>query len=212
MELEKIILRNLLASEPFARKVLPFLKDEYFSGEDQIIFKQTKDFILKYNKPPTTEALIIEIDSLSGLSEDMVKASKSTLFNFKNHNEDVNIDWLTESAEKFCQEKAIYHALMKSIEVMNDKGNGSLTKGAIPKLLSDALAVSFDPNVGHDYLEQFDDRYEYYHRVQEKIPFDLDFFNRITNGGLPKKTLNIALAGCVHPNTKVKVRFRRKTN
>ena len=196
MQLEKTILRNLLSSEPFARKVLPFLKDEYFSGEDQLIFKQTKDFILKYNKPPTTEALAIEIDSLSGLSEDTVKASKTALSDFKNHKEDVNIDWLTESAEKFCQEKAIYHALMKSIEVMNDKkGGGSLTKGAIPKLLSDALAVSFDPNVGHDYLEQFDDRYEYYHRVQEKMPFDLDFFNKITNGGLPKKTLNIALAG-----------------
>lgn len=195
MQLEKTILRNLLSSEPFARKVLPFLKDEYFSNEDQIIFKQTREFLLKYNKPPSAESLVIEIDSLSGLSEDTVKACKTTLSSWDGKKEEVNIDWLTESAEKFCQEKAIYHALMKSIEVMNDKGNGSLTKGAIPKLLSDALAVSFDPNVGHDYLEKFDDRYDYYHRVQEKLPFDLDFFNKITNGGLPKKTLNIALAG-----------------
>ncbi len=156
MQLEKTILRNLLTSEPFARKVLPFLKDEYFSDEDRVIYKQTKDFILKYNKPPTTEALAIEVDSLSGLTEDLAKSCKSTLLSWDlGKREEVNIDWLTESTEKFCQEKAIYHALMKSIEVMNDKGSGSLTKGAIPKLLSDALAVSFDPNVGHDYLEQF---------------------------------------------------------
>jgi archaellum biogenesis ATPase FlaH len=196
MQLEKTILRNLLNNEPFARKVLPFLKDEYFSNEDQVIFKQTKEFILKYNKPPTTEALVIEIDSLAGLSEDIVRDSKSTLVSWKqDKQEDVNVEWLTESTEKFCQEKAIYHALMKSIEVMNDKKGGTLTKGAIPQLLSDALAVSFDPNVGHDYLEQFDDRYDYYHRVLEKMPFDLEFFNKITNGGLPKKTLNIILAG-----------------
>ena len=197
MQLEKTILKNLLKNEAYTRKVLPFLKDEYFSGEDRIIYGKIKEFTLKYNKAPTTETLSIEIDSVGGISEDEVKACRATLLSWDVPNQvDINIDWLTNNTEVFCQEKAIYHAMMKSIEVMNDKsGKGSLTKGSIPQLLSDALAVSFDPSVGHDYLESFDDRYEYYHRVLEKIPFDLDYFNKITNGGLPKKTLNIILAG-----------------
>ena len=194
MQLEKTILRNLLRNEPYVRKVLPFLKDEYFTvEEDRILYKEIKDFILKYNSAPTLDALNVEINNLA-IKDDQIKSIIKTLDDFKS-DDPTNADWLVDATEKFCQEKAIYHALMKSIEVMNDKGNGSLTKGAIPKLLSDALAVSFDPNVGHDYLEQYDARYEYYHKVQEKIPFDLEFFNKITNGGLPKKTLNIALAG-----------------
>jgi archaellum biogenesis ATPase FlaH len=185
-----------LKNENFVRKVLPFLKDEYFtSEEDRVLYREVRDFILKYNKPPTFDALEIEVDNLA-IKDDQIKVIKQTITDLKNDNVDTNIDWLTDNTEKFCQEKAIYHAIMKSIEVMNDKNNtGGLTKGAIPKLLSDALSVSFDPNVGHDYLEQYEDRYEYYHRVQEKIPFDLKFFNKITNNGLPKKTLNIALAG-----------------
>ena len=196
MNLEKTILKNLLKNENFVRKVLPFLKDEYFTvEEDRVLYREVRDFILKYNNPPTFDALEIEVDNLS-IKEDQIKAIKETIKELKNDGVDTNIDWLVDNTEKFCQEKAIYHAIMKSIEVMNDKNNtGGLTKGAIPKLLSDALSVSFDPNVGHDYLEQYEDRYEYYHRVQEKIPFDLEFFNKITNQGLPKKTLNIALAG-----------------
>ena len=184
-----------MRNEPFTRKVLPFLKDEYFTvEEDRVLFREIKDFILKYNNLPTADALTIEIDSLRNLKEDQVKSIVSAIEELQKDKIDTNVDWLTEKAEQFCQEKAIYHAIMSSIEIMNDKG-GALTKGSIPKLLSDALAVSFDPNVGHDYLEDFDDRYEYYHRVQEKIPFDLDFFNKITKDGLPKKTLNVALAG-----------------
>jgi replicative DNA helicase len=177
------------------RKVLPFLKDEYFTvEEDRVLFREIKDFILKYNNLPTPDALTLEIDSLRNVKEDQVKSIVKTIEELHQDSIDTNVDWLSEKTEKFCQEKAIYHAIMSSIEIMNDKG-GALTKGAIPQLLSDALAVSFDPNVGHDYLEDFDDRYEYYHRVQEKIPFDLDFFNKITKNGLPKKTLNVALAG-----------------
>ena len=195
MQIEKTILKNLMKNEPFMRKVLPFLKDEYFTvEEDRVLFKEIKDFILKYNNLPTADALTIEIDSLRNLKEDQVKTIVSSIEELHKDAIDTNIDWLSEKTEQFCQEKAIYHAIMSSIEIMNDK-NGALTKGAIPKLLSDALAVSFDPNVGHDYLEDFDDRFEYYHRVQEKIPFDLDFFNKITKDGLPKKTLNVALAG-----------------
>ena len=174
MNLEKTILKNLLKNENFVRKVLPFLKDEYFTvEEDRVLYREVRGFILKYNKPPTFDALEIEVDNLA-IKEDQIKTIKQTITELKNDGVDTNIDWLVDNTEKFCQEKAIYHAIMKSIEVMNDKNNtGGLTKGAIPKLLSDALSVSFDPNVGHDYLEQYEDRYEYYHRVQEKIPFCL---------------------------------------
>ena len=195
MQIEKTILKNLLKNEVYTRRVLPFLHDHYFTvEEDRTIFKEIKEFILKYNNLPTVDALLIEIDNLKGLKEDQVKSINDTIKVLQEDKVDTNVDWLTDSTEKFCQEKAIYHAIMNSIEIMNNK-NSSLTKGAIPQLLSDALAVSFDPNVGHDYLESYDDRYEYYHRVQEKIPFDLEFFNKITKDGLPKKTLNVALAG-----------------
>jgi archaellum biogenesis ATPase FlaH len=177
------------------RKSLPFLKDEYFTvEEDRVLFKEIKDFILKYNNPPTADALSIEIDNIGSLTEDQVKSITGVIEELNNDKIDTNIDWLVDNTEKFCQEKAIYHAISTSIEIMNSK-NGSLTKGAIPQLLSDALAVSFDPNVGHDYLEEFDERFEYYHRVEERIPFDLDFFNKITKNGVPKKTLNVCLAG-----------------
>ena len=195
MQLEKTILRNLLRNDDYTRKVLPFIKDEYFSAEeDRVLYKEIKDFVIKYNKAPTYDALQIEVDSLPSLKEDQVKNINATINDFRSNTDDTNIDWLVDSTEKFCQEKALYHAIMSSIEIMNNK-NGALTTGAIPTILSDALAVSFDPNVGHDYLEDFDKRYDYYHRVLEKIPFDLEYFNKITKNGLPKKTLNIALAG-----------------
>lgn len=195
MQLEKTILRNILKNDDYTRKVLPFIKDEYFTvDEDRVLYKEIKDFVLKYNKAPTLDALQIEVDSLSSLKEDQVKSIHSTINDFRANTDETNIDWLVDSTEKFCQEKALYHAIMTSIEIMNNK-KSALTTGAIPSILSDALAVSFDPNVGHDYLEDFDKRYDYYHRVLEKIPFDLEFFNKITKDGLPKKTLNIALAG-----------------
>ena len=184
-----------MKNEPYMRKVLPFLKDEYFSAEeDRLLYKEIRQFVLKYNNLPTYDALMIEIDSLAGLKEDQVKTINQTLKELHEDSIDTNVDWLTDNTEKFCQEKAIYHAIMSSIEIMNNK-NGALTKGAIPQLLSDALGVSFDPNVGHDYLEEFAERFDYYHKVEERVPFDLDFFNRITRDGLPKKTLNVALAG-----------------
>lgn len=210
MEIEKVILKNLIRDETYTRKVLPFLKDEYFLvEEDKVLYETINKFILTYNTQPTMDSLLIEIDSRNGLRDDVVKSIKNTIQSFGNDKESTNLNWLVDSTEKFCQEKGIYNAIMKSIDIMNSKG--AQTKGAIPQLLSDALAISFDPNVGHDYLEQYEDRYEYYHRVQEKIPFDLEYFNNITKNGLPKKTLNIALAGCVHPETKVRIRFRKKS-
>ena len=180
MNIEKTILKNLLKNDVYTRKVLPFIKDEYFiADDDRTLFKEIKSFILKYNNLPTQDALLIEIDSAKGLREEQVKNIRETLDEIAKDKNDTNIDWLSDNTEKFCQEKAIYLAMMKSIDIMNNKNN-SMTKGAIPQLLSDALAVSFDPNIGHDYLEQYDYRYEYYHKIQEKIPFDLQFFNKIT--------------------------------
>jgi replicative DNA helicase len=194
MNLEKTILTNLLRNEDYTRKVLPFIKSDYFSAEeDRILYTEINNFILKYNRIPDRVAIAIEINNLRNIKDDQVKSIAAFLESLRNA-PDTNQQWLIDSTEKFCQDKALYHAIMKSIEIMNNK-NGSLTTGAIPTILSDALAVSFDPNVGHDYLQDFEDRYEYYHLVQEKMPFDLDFFNKITKGGLPKKTLNIALAG-----------------
>lgn len=194
LNLEKMILKGLLKNDDYTRKVLPFLKSEYFLDEsDRVLFSTIRDFIIKYNVSPTPESLKIEVDSLA-IREDVVKSIGSSLDSIGADKSDLNVDWLTDSTEEFCQEKSIYLAIMQSIDIMNNKAKDQ-TKGAIPKLLSDALAVSFDSNVGHDYLENYDARYEYYHRKDEKLPFDLDFFNQITKGGVPKKTLNILLAG-----------------
>ena len=194
LRLEQTILKNLIKNEVFTRKVLPFLKEEYFTNqEDRLLFKEVAGFVLKYNQQPTFDALNIEVDNMRGTTDETVKNIKETLKIIDDDKTITNQDWLVDSTEKFCQEKAIYNAITHSLEIMN--GKGKLEKGAIPSLLSDALSISFDPNVGHDYLEQFEDRYEYYHRVQEKLPFDLDFFNRITKNGVPKKTLNVVMAG-----------------
>ena len=194
--LEKTILTNLLRNENYVRKVLPFLKPEYFGVEsERILYTEIQNFILKYNARPDRTSLKIEIESLKNIKEDQVKSVIDFLDVYlPQETGEPNEQWLIDSTEKFCQEKALYHAIMKSIEIM-DKKHGTLTTGSIPSILSDALSVSFDPNVGHDYLNDFEARYEYYHQVLEKIPFDLEFFNKITKNGLPKKTLNIALAG-----------------
>jgi replicative DNA helicase len=195
MEIDQLILKNLIRNEEYTRKVLPFIKDEYFLSDDsKVLFQTIREFIVKYNTQPTYDALIVEINSKQGLHDETVKMVKQHLDTFIASQEDTNLDWLTNSTEQFCQEKAIYHAIMKSIDIMNNNKTQQ-SKGAIPQLLSDALAVSFDPNIGHDYLQDFDQRFEYYHRIEEKIPFDLEFFNKITRNGFSKKTLNIALAG-----------------
>lgn len=192
--IEKIIIKNLITDSNFLRKVLPFIKSEYFkSNEDRLLFDEVKNFVGKYNHSPTYESLSIEIDNVRGSTDDTIKSIQNTINEFKEDKEETNLQWLVDSTEEFCQTAAIYNAITESLEIMN--GKGKLTKGAIPSLLSDALGVSFDPNVGHDYLEQAEDRYEYYHRVQEKLPFDLEYFNKITKNGVPKKTLNVVMAG-----------------
>ena len=191
--IEETILRNLICNEQYYRKVVPFIKADYFQEyNEKILFEEIADFAVKYDKVPTKEVLTINLQSRGDLTEETFK---DTLSGLNSLSDDwIDYDWLLDATEKWCQDKAIYNALMQSIKIA-DGGDKKLDKGSIPSILQDALAVSFDEHIGHDYIEQADDRYEFYHRKEEKIPFDLEKFNYITKGGLPNKTLNIALAG-----------------
>lgn len=186
--IQQTILRNLLSNEDYLRKVIPFLKKEYFEGEHKVVFNEIVSFVNKYNKLPTKESITVDMTSAGTL--DPVSGLIDIVFT----PEPVNEEWLLNSTEKWCQDRAIYLAIMESINVIDGK-NQSLTKNAVPEILSDALAVSFDTNVGHDYIDNSDDRFDFYHRVEDRLPFDLENFNDITKGGIPNKTLNIALAG-----------------
>ena len=190
--LQTTILRNLINNENYTRKVIPFLKKDYFEGTQRIVFDQIISFVTKYNKLPNGEALAIEIES-QDISDGQYSEAVAIIKEISNA-EETNFEWLIENTEKWCQDRAIYLAIMKSINIIDGK-DPQLTKNALPELLSDALSVAFDTNVGHDYIDDFQSRYEFYHRQEERIPFDLDYFNQITKGGLPNKTLNIALAG-----------------
>ena len=191
--IEETILRNLICNEQYYRKVVPFIKADYFQEyNEKILFEEIAYFAAKYDKVPTKEVLTINLQSRGDLTEETFK---DTLSGLNSLSDDwIDYDWLLDATEKWCQDKAIYNALMQSIKIA-DGGDKKLDKGSIPSILQDALAVSFDEHIGHDYIEQADDRYEFYHRKEEKIPFDLEKFNYITKGGLPNKTLNIALAG-----------------
>jgi len=191
--IEDSILRNLICNEDYYRKVVPHLDADYFQDQvDKIIYEEIHDFSGKYDKNPTKEVLKINIAQRTDLTDETYKSSVQRIDLLSD--EWVDLDWLNDRTEKWCQERAIYLALMKSIKIA-DGGDEKLDKGAIPTILQDALAVSFDEHIGHDYIESFEERYEFYHREEEKIPFDLEKFNYITKGGLPNKTLNIALAG-----------------
>ena len=195
MRLETTILKNLLYNEEYTRKVLPFLSVNYFQErEDKILYEKIAEYINQYNALPTQEALAIELDK-SPIKDEEFQNSLKLLESITNENDEANISWLLDSTEKFCQDRAIYNAVVESISILDEKGRNTRDKGSIPDILSDALAVSFDPHVGHDYFLDADERYKFYHRIEEKIPWDLEFFNRITKGGLSNKTLNIALAG-----------------
>ncbi len=194
--LELSILKNLIYNDEYARKVLPFIQTEYFSdNNERTIYNEIKEFVEKYKNLPTYEALVINFTESKKLTEEQVRNSIQILSDIKANKDDpTDIQWLTEHTEKFCQDKALYNAIMESVTILDDKFS-TKAKGEIPKILSDALGVSFDRNVGHDYINDYEERFEFYHRKEERIPFDLDFFNKITKGGLPNKTLNIALAG-----------------
>lgn len=194
--LETTILRNLIYNEEYTRKVLPFIQSEFFSDSvEQILFNQIHDFVNKYKNLPTKEALVINLSESKDLTEQQVRGSIETLKSIEeDRHEPTENKWLLEQTEKFCQDKAIYNAIMESVQIL-DNSHNSKSKGEIPKLLSTALGISFDSNVGHDYINDAKERFEFYHRQESRIPFDLDLFNKITKGGIPNKTLSICLAG-----------------
>ena len=194
--LETTILKNLIYNEGYARKILPFIKTEYFTDNtDKNVFEEISDHMDQFKHLPTYESLVINFTESRKLTEDQVQNAVQLIREIHaDKDEPTDVDWLIKQTEKFCQDKAIYNAIMKSVKILDDK-NQKEEKGAIPKLLSDALGVSFDRSVGHDYIDDSETRFDFYHRHETKIPFDLDLFNKITKGGLPKKTLNIALAG-----------------
>ena len=192
-KVEFLILRNLLYNEEYVRKVVPFLKAEYFENfNEKVVFEEILNFVQEYNQPATREVLCIETEKRQDINDSSFKEISDLITSLEESPSEFN--WLVDTTEKWCRDRAIYLALMESIQLADGKDD---TKGrdAIPTILSDALAVSFDSNVGHDYLTDYEERYESYHRKEDKIPFDLEYFDKITKGGLPNKTLNIALAG-----------------
>ena len=191
--LEQVILRNILTDDEYTRKVLPFIKPEYFEGIYRILFRETAKFVTKYNKLPTAEAFKIELDQSDRLNGENYTVAMDLLPQLF-AKEKTDSDWLIQNTEKWCQDRAIYNAVMESISIIDGK-HETMTKGALPDLLSKALGVAFDTNVGHDYIDNVEDRWDFYNKQEERIPFDLEHFNTITKGGVPNKTLNIALAG-----------------
>ena len=191
--IEKTTLNNLVFNEDYCRKVLPFIKPDYFDiKEEKVVFEEIIKFVDKYKKIPTKTSLEIEIEHRKDLTE--VEHDKVVELIQSLNPAEVDFDWLVDTTEKFCKDKAIYNAVVEGISIIDGKDK-KRSPDAIPSILTDALAVSFDNAVGHDYFDDSDKRFEFYHKVEERIPFDLDFFNKITKGGLPQKTLNIALAG-----------------
>jgi len=191
--IERTALTQFVTNEKYARKVLPFMKGDYFSDKiERIIFEEIIKFVDKYNKIPTQTSLEIEVQGRKDLNEEEYKKVVAVIQTLSST--DVDFDWLVDTTEQFCKDKAVYNAIVESISIIDgkDKNRGP---DSIPNILTDALAVGFDNSVGHDYLVDSESRFDYYHTVEEKIPFDLEFFNKITKGGLPPKTLNIVLAG-----------------
>jgi replicative DNA helicase len=193
ISIEAIVFTNLLKNDVFVRASLPYIKKEYFSqSEHRLLFELIGDYFDKYNKCPPAAALKIELDNIS--INDNVYNETLQYINFISKEEiNTDYDWLMQTTEKWCQDKAIYNAIMQSIQIIDGKSDQD--KGALPSLLSDALGVSFDTNIGHDFLEDAEARYDFYHQKVERLPFDIDYFNKITRGGAPRKTLNVILAG-----------------
>ena len=193
MRIETQILSNLVNNEEYVRKTIPFLKPDYFTEtDDRIVYEKISQYVGKYNNPPSKSALLIALQDDRKISED-IYVQCETLINSLNAT-DTDQSWLIDETEKFCKDKAVFNAIMDAIQII-DGTDKERSKDSLPSLLSDALSVGFDNNIGHDYIEDADARFDFYNRVEEKIPFDLEFFNKITQGGLSNKSLNIALAG-----------------
>ena len=192
--LEQTILKNLIHNEEFTRKTLPYIKSDFFSERDEeFLFKQIRDYFLKYQKPPTTEALIIDMSEKVDVDQQLLSDSLNLIKDIKDDKDtETADDWLIDSTEKWCKDRAVYNGVMNSIAIIQDKEGH---QGEIPDILREALSVSFDSNIGHDFIEDWSERYEFMHTDEERIPFDLELMNKITKGGLPNKTLNIVMAG-----------------
>ena len=191
--IELTILRNLFFNEDYTRKVTPFIKSEYFTSRDErILFEEVEKFIIKYKNSPTKEAMLIELGKRKDINEDEYKSVENLVNGFRD--EQVELQWLLDTTEQFCKDRAVHNAVLDGIKILDNKDK-KRTPEAIPSILSEALAVSFDSHIGHDYIADADKRYEWYHTTEKKYEFDLSFFNKITKGGVPAKTLNVALAG-----------------
>ena len=193
INIEQTVLRNILTNDKFMRKVLPFIKPEYFEGVYRQLFKEVAGYVAKYNRLPTMESFKIEVDQSEKFNDEQYQHAVEIIPNVFSP-EKIDDNWLMDTTEKWCQDRAVYNAIMESISIIDGK-HQNLTKNALPDILTKALAVSFDTNIGHDYLADVSNRYDFYHEQEERIPFDLEYFNRITKGGIPNKTLNVALAG-----------------
>lgn len=193
---EALILRNLIYNEEYSRRVLPYLRAAYFSDRvEQILFETIAEYIIQYNGLPSKEAVVILLNDNPKLSEDEFKSATVFMNQCEAQKDETNTEeWLLDHAEQFCKDKAIHNAIMESIHILDGKKE-KLTRNAIPEILSEALSISFDPHIGHDFIEDADARYDFYHAVEAKVPFDLEYFNKVTNGGLSNKTLNICMAG-----------------
>lgn len=193
-QFEHVIFGNLMSREDYSRRIIPFLKSEYFQDRaDRILFELIESYVHKFNKFPTAETLLIDLDSKNGVDQNLHDTIKGTIGSLT-YDPKTDLEWIVEKTEKFCQEKAVYNGIMKSIQILDNKDEQH-TKEAIPKILSDALAVSFDTSIGHSFLDDAESRFEFYHRKENRVPFNLEYFNKITKGGLPNKTLNVILAG-----------------
>ena len=195
LNLEQTILSNLISSSDYTRKVIPYIKEEYFQDStEKVVFKTISLYVDRYKSPPEDKE-IIKLDlQKATLNEEQYKVAKEYVDNLSSDISEEQFEWLIDETEKWCKDKAIYNAILSGIHIIDGKSKDQ-SADAIPDILIDALSVSFDTHIGHDYMEQYEERYDYYHEVEEKVPFDLEFFNKITKGGLPNKTLNICLAG-----------------
>jgi replicative DNA helicase len=210
MNLEQIILYNILKDNQYARVVIPHLKKDYFQqSEHKVLFNTIVEYVEKYNNTPTYEALIINLNDNKAVDEQTFTNVGQLFDSFTTNAERWDRNWLIDKTEEFCKQRSIYNAIVEGIEIVNDTSNQNKIH-LLPQILTDALNVSFDTKVGHEYLDQANERYLAYTSHEQRIPFNLDSFNQITGGGLKKKTLNIIMAGCVHPDTKIRVRIFKK--
>ena len=192
---EHVILTNLTHNDEYSRRVIPYLEEEYFQSRvERVIFSEIKKYTLNYKSLPSKEAVKISLDGRDDVTQKEFHDASELIDGLTEASKRESFDWLVDETEKFCKDKAVYNAILESIHIIDGKSK-SKTANALPEILSNALAVSFDTNIGHDYIDDADQRYEFYHKVESKVPFDLDFMNKITNGGTPSKTLNIVMAG-----------------